>query len=245
MVQQDYGYGQATPQDSGSEFNAIAFIVRQITARMDTMKLVKVQAVNGSGGVGAAPTVDVLPLVQMVDGNGNATPIAVVHGVPCQRLQGGNCAIIVDPKVGDIGYVVVSDRDISNAKAKPGEVVTPGSFRKFDLADGIYVGGILNAAPTVYVWLKSDGFLKIADAHGNVLETSATGFSFTGDVKVTGKLEATQMGTIDANLSVTGNITATGVVVAGQGGPDQVALQTHVHTSGSAGNPTTPPTPGT
>lgn len=222
-----FGYGQMTPWDTASDFNVTAFIIRQMMAKMVTTKLVRVQAVNSNGEVAAAPTVDVLPLVNQVDGNNNATPHGTVHGLPVFRLQGGPCAFILDPQVGDVGYVVAADRDISNAKANPGKQVTPGSFRKFDLADGIYVGGVLNAAPTCYVLFKADGHFKIVDVSGNVLETSASGFAITG------------------NLAVTGNITATGEVVRNQGAPSQVSLGTHLHTSGGAGSPTSAPTPGT
>lgn len=226
MTADNIGYGQMTPFDTGSEFNVTAFIIRQMIARMSTMKLVRVEAVHSNGEVAAAGTVDVLPLVMLVDGNRNATAQGVVHGIPWWRLQGGAWAVICDPVVGDIGYVVVSDRDISAVKAT-GKPSPPGSLRKFDLADGVYVGGVLNAAPTSYVQLKEDGGLKIVDGHGNVLETSSTGFALTG------------------NVLVTGSIQATGAVQAGHGTGDQIGLQTHLHTSGGSGSPTSVPTPGT
>ena len=60
------GYGQQDPNDASSEFNKHAFAVRQIVARLNTMKLVQVMAVHGGGGAVAAPgTVDVMPLFQM------------------------------------------------------------------------------------------------------------------------------------------------------------------------------------
>lgn len=217
-----FGYGQGDPWDSASEFASIAFIVRQMMAKMSTMKPVRVEAVHGNGDVAAPGTVDVLPLVNQLDGNGNATPHGVVHGVPWFRLQAGRFAIICDPQVGDIGFVVVSDRDISSVKAENGAQSNPGSYRKYDVADGIYIGGFLGTeAPTTYILFKPDGHLKIVDVSGNVLETSAAGFAITG------------------NLTVTGSITA------GQGGPDQVGLQTHLHTSANSGSPTSTPTAGT
>jgi hypothetical protein len=41
------------------------------------------------------------------------------------------------------------------------------------------------------------------------------------------------------NLSIAGNLTATGSIIQGLGGPDQVGLGTHHHPGGSA------PVPGT
>lgn len=46
--------------------------------------------------------------------------------------------------------------------------------------------------------------------------------------------------TINGNLVVTGNVTVNGTVIAGDGGADQVGLQTHTHPGNNQ-----PPTPGT
>lgn len=219
-----FGYGQQDPNDSASDFNVITFIVRQMMARMSTMKLVRVTAVHSNGAVAAAGTVDVMPLVNQIDGSGNATPQGQVYGLPWYRLQGGANAVICDPQVGDIGYVVCSDRDISSVKANRAQS-NPGSFRKFDVADGIYVGGCLSAAPDQYLIFTSSG-IKIADKNGNVIETKSDG------VHVTGTLFAT-------------NIQASGSVIAGSGSGDQVSLQTHKHGTGTAAAGTIAPTPGT
>ena len=219
---ENFGYGQMTPTDAAAEFNVIAFIIRQRMAQLETTKLVKVVAVHGGGPLAPPPTVDVLPLVSQLDGFNNAVKHGTVYGLPVLRLQAGAAAIVLDPKVGDVGLVVVADRDISNVKADPGEQVTPGSNRKFDLADGIYCGGILNGAPTTYVEFKADGHLKIVVPNGNVLETSASGFAITG------------------NLTVTGDITS------GFGSPASVRLRTHVHGGVTTGPGSTAiPTPGT
>lgn len=218
------GYGQQRPTDSNDEFNAISFMARQIVERLNTMKPVKVVAVHpGSGSPPATGTVDVLPLVNQVDGNNNATPHGVVYGLQFLRLQSGLGAVISDPQVDDIGFVVCADRDISNVTRTRAQA-NPGSGRKYDLADGIYIGGILNDVPTQYVWFSATG-LKIADSNGNVLEMSSSGITFTGNVKVT-------------------NISASGTVIAGFGTGDQVNLQTHVHPTAATGAPS-PPTPGT
>ena len=103
-----FGYGHQQPSDAAHPLNARDFHIRQIIARMNTMKLVQVTAVHG-GGLAAAGTVDVLPLVSQIDGNGNVTPHGIVSGIPWSRVQGGLNAIICDPQKDDIGYVVASD----------------------------------------------------------------------------------------------------------------------------------------
>lgn len=221
MAEGNFGYGQQDPNDSASRFNMIAFLVKQVVSLIGTMKLVKVVAVHpGSGDPPAAGTVDVQPLVKQVDGNNNATSHGTVFGVPFLRLQGGTGGVIADPAVGDVGLLIVSDRDITNVKSTKAEA-TPGSYRKFDISDGVYVGGILNAAAGQYLIFTADG-IKIADKNGNVLTMTSSGFALTGD------------------LAVTGKITATKGITAGFGGADQVGLQTHVHPGNNQ-----PPTPGT
>jgi hypothetical protein len=174
----NFGYGQQSPYDLTDPLGEITFIIRQMLARMNTMKVVLVTAVHNTGGVSVAGTVDVQPLVSQIDGNGNAQPHGTISGVQYFRLQGGANAIICDPVVGDIGYLVCSDRDITNIKNGQSTPVTPGSFRRNDLADGIYIGGILNQAPTTYVQITSTG-ISIVDASGNKITTSVTGITFT------------------------------------------------------------------
>jgi hypothetical protein len=184
----------------------------------------------GAGSPPAVGTVDVLPLVNQLDGNGNPVPHGKVFRLPYMRMQSGAWAVICDPSVGDIGIVVCSDRDISTVKSNSdGQQANPGSYRQFDLADGVYLGGILNALPSATMWLRSDGGLKIVDGFGNVLETSASGFALTPAGGI---------------MTVNGAIRATGSMIAGFGGVDAVGVQTHLHTSGDSGSPTSTPTPG-
>jgi hypothetical protein len=146
---QDYNSG-------ASEFNAVSFVVSQLIGRVGTATAVRVVAVTNAGGVTPVGFVDVLPLVNQVDGAGNATPHGTIHGLPYSRLQGGANAVILDPQVGDIGVAVFASRDISSVKANRAQA-NPGSRRRFDMADGMYVGAILNAAPTQYVRFSTLG----------------------------------------------------------------------------------------
>ena len=229
MSNTDVGYGSQFPDDSNTDSTGISFIVRALLSRIDTMKVVQVKAVHPGAGTPPAPgTVDVQPLVNQIDfaNPPNATPHGIIYGLPFIRWQGGMWAVINDPAINDIGIIICADRDISTVKNTKAQA-NPGSFRRLNVADGVYLGGILNAVPAATYWLKPDGSLQVADAFGNVLQTSNTGFALTG------------------NVAVTGNITASGTIIAGLGGADQVGLTTHLHTSENAGDPTSPPTPGT
>lgn len=218
----DSHIGQQGLSSAASDYNAMRFIVWQLLGIVGTIKLVKVIAVHATGGISVAGTVDVQPLVNQIDGQGNSTPHGTVFSLPYVRVQGGVNAIIIDPVAGDIGLAVIADRDISAVKASKKQA-NPGSYRRFDMADGIYIGGILNAVPTQYVAFLQTG-ISIVDLNGNKLESSSAGWAMTGD------------------FAVTGQITATKDITAGQGGADSVTMQGHKHSdiqtgSGESGAP--------
>lgn len=228
------GAGQMEPDDATSDFAQISFIVRSIIAELDTMQPCKVTAVHpGQGGPpAAAGTVDVQLLVSQVDGDGNAVQQGKVAGLPYFRLGGGAWQIVIDPAVGDFGYVIAAQRDIGSVVAAPG-IATPGSSRSYSVSDGIYVGGCLNGAPTQFAWFKSDGTFQITDGKQNVLQSTASGISLS----LTG-------GT--GTLAISGNVTATGDITAGQGTGDQVGVRTHKHSGVTTGaGQSGAPVPGT
>lgn len=219
-------FGQQGTPDDTSDHNVIQFLIRQALGRARTAIPAKVITVHG-GGVGAPPTVDVQVLVNAIDGIGQQSAHDTMFAIPVFRLQGGPNAIIIDPVAGDIGYLVVSDRDISAFKANSGAQSNPGSYRRNSLSDAIYFGGIVNPAdPTQFVQFTDTG-VKVFDKNGNKIEMSS------GSIKLT----ATKV-TIQGDLDVTGEVTA------GAGGSDSVGLQTHQHPTAVSGSPSSP-TPGT
>lgn len=220
----------------GSEFNAQTLFVRSILARIHTATLVKVVACTNAGGVSAVGTVDVQPLINQVDGDGNMTVHAVVHKLPYFRLQGGANAIICDPQPGDIGVAVFVDRDASTVIATKAQA-NPGSGRWFDMADGMYFGGMLNAAPVQYVqFVGSD--LHVTSTTGKVVLTDKNGSVVTMNGDGTGAM------TFDAGLTVNANVTVNGWVEAtGEGtfnGGHTVSQHTHTQGVDSHGDTEVP-----
>lgn len=182
-------YGQQGLTVWNDEHNIRDFHIRQVLAQVRTTIPVKVIAIHG-GGVGAAPMLDVQPMINQTDLQGNKTDHGVIFSIPMSRNQGGGNAIINDPKVGDIGHMHVSDRDISALKANAGAQSNPGSFRKHDLADGVYVGAMLNPAnPDQYVQFTDNG-VKVVSKGGSMFEMSGTTMTITGDLHVTGDVVA-------------------------------------------------------
>ncbi|MDE1006998.1 MAG: oxidoreductase [Paraburkholderia fungorum] len=157
MSNDQLGYlGTADATSGGSPYNESMFLIRQALAEISTAKLVQVLTVTNAGDLSPVGFVDVLPLVNQLDGSDNAVPHGTVHNLPYFRLQGGTDAVILDPKVGDIGLAVMADRDISAVKATKAQA-NPGSKRKMDAADGLYIGGYLNGTPQQYVRFSAAG----------------------------------------------------------------------------------------
>ena len=165
-------FGQQDSLDGNSDFTAIRFLAKQILGYLRTGMPVKVVAVTG-GGIGPAPTVDVLPLVKQIDGQGNPTDHGTVYGRPVVRHQGGLNAIIADPVVGDIGFLVSADRDMSKVVATR-DAANPDSRRSHSMSDGVYYPAILGLTPTQYLHFTTTG-IKIVDKNGNIAELTNSG----------------------------------------------------------------------
>ena len=174
----DDGYvGPLDPTSDTSEFNEVWFVVQQALRLISTATLVSVKNVTNKGEVSPVGFVDVLPLINQLDGDGKATPHTTLFHIPYFRVQGGGDAIICDPKVGDIGLAVFADRDISSVKANKARS-NPGSFRRFSMSDGLYLGGYINGTPNQYLRFRSDG-LELVDKNGNSIVTSPNGITTT------------------------------------------------------------------
>ena len=136
---------------------ALEFLITQIAGRTNVCTPVKVVAVHTEGRVAPVGFVDVLPLLDQQTVDGEAVPSVTIFGVPYLRAQAGTAAIIVDPQVGDTGVCVFSDRDISTFKST-GEEGVPPTFRRFSMADAIYIGGFSpKVVPLQYVVADEDG----------------------------------------------------------------------------------------
>ena len=211
------GYqGTLTELTGRGDFNQLSFVIQQIMNRANHATLVQVVGVV-PGGVGPVGTVNVTPLVNMVDGNGNAIPHGIIYTLPYLRVQGGQNAVIIDPAINDIGLCVFADQDISTVKATLAAAI-PATHRRNDWADGLYLGGMLNGTPTQYLEFSSTGINVVTPGD---LVMSVSG-NLTANVTGTATIAAP---TVDINASsaanvttptmtVNGNLTVTGTVSA-------------------------------
>lgn len=224
--------GQLKPQSTWGEFNNIAFMVQQALGKMQTATLVRIESCTNSGGLSPAGYVDVTPLVNQLDGQGNPTPHVTVYNLPYFRLQGGANGIIIDPQKGDIGVAVFASRDISQVKTtkKQGN---PGSHRQYSFADGMYLGGMLNGTPTQYIQFSAAGIrihsptqVKI-DAPDVLIEAQTVEINASTSTTVT-----TPIFTVNGATTLNGTVQQTGggsATFSGDVTADGVSLHNHVH----------------
>ena len=142
--------------DNASEVGRLQFIITSALSGLRTAMPVKVISVTNAGGVSPIGIVSVQPMVSAIDGAGQVWAHGIIYNVPYMRIQGGTNGIILDPVVGDIGIATVCDRDISTVK-NSSKVSAPGSLRKNDMSDMVYLMTIIGSAPTQYVQFNSSG----------------------------------------------------------------------------------------
>ncbi|MDE2434744.1 MAG: hypothetical protein KGM49_00655 [Sphingomonadales bacterium] len=169
--------------DTHGDYGAATAVVRQLMNRMATATLVKVKKVS-------ADTVDVQPMVHQIDGDGKATDHGTIHAIPWFALRAGNSAVLLKPKVGDIGLAIFCHSDISKVK-KTKAPATPGSRRRFDWADALYLGGFLGPTPTQFITVDDDTGITITGTSSHPVTINAPGgLTINGDITLTGKLTA-------------------------------------------------------
>ncbi len=167
-----------TPISDVSDASRMQYLISAMLTRVRTAQPVKVLSVSNDGGVSKVGTVSIQPLVSQMDAEGNTTPHGTIYNVPYLRLQGGGNAVILDPKVGDIGVAVFCDRDISRVKVAA-QAAGPGSARKHDMSDAIYLGTVISQVPTTYMLVNDSQITHAAPlvsvTHNLTVSNGATG----------------------------------------------------------------------
>jgi len=214
--------GQLSPWSTWGRYNNIAFAIQQLLAKVQTATLVEVVDCSNDGDLSPVGTVTVKPCVNQVDSAGNPYAHTSIFNVPYLRMFGGHNgnAVILDPQPGDIGVAVFASRDISSVKNNQA-AANPGSERKFDFSDCLYLGGMLNGGtPTQYIRFNSEGISIVSPSK---ITLQAPEIDLIGIVKQSG-----------GTMSVETDLLA---------GSDEISSVSHVHTSESPGSPTSAPLP--
>lgn len=223
------------PADAASEVGRMDYIIRSALSGLRTAIPVKIISVTNTGGLSPIGKVSVQPLVSAVDGDGKAWEHGIIHNVPYMRIQGGTNGVILDPAVGDVGIATVCDRDISTVK-NTGAVAAPGSNRKNDMSDMVYLMTIIGAAPTQYIQFNSSGITihspnKVTISAPNVEVNATTKAQITAPnvqvdastactinaptIVLNGVISQTGGGSaaFSGSMTVTGDVTAAGTSV--------------------------------
>ena len=230
-----------TPSDFFTDVAGIKLIIGSVMAGMRTTMPVSVVSVTNSGGTSPIGYVDLQPLVDSVDASGVAWKHGVIHNVPYMRIQGGANGIILDPVAGDIGVALVCDRDISTVKNTQ-KVSPPGSNRKFDMSDMVYLMTIIGAAPTQYVQFNRAGITilsptKVKISAPNIEIDAGTACTINAPSIVLNGAITQGTGSFAGNATFGGSMTVTGDVTAAG-----TSVHTHKHGgvqtgSGQTGTP--------
>ena len=145
----------------------------------------------------------VLPLINQVTPDNKEVIHANLHDLPYGYEQAGECVIQIDPQPGDIGLAICSYRDLSRLKATR-QSGTPATSRAYAWEDAVYIRTLWTAkSPQHVISISPDG-----------------GITLTSPRPVT----------VNADLHVSGSITASGDVTGGG-----ISLDKHVHGGVQAG----------
>lgn len=203
-----------------SDYDTFIYQVQSVLEKMQTALPVQVVSVSGTG-TSPVGVVDVRPLVTQLTVAGTPVPQGLLTNVPYCRIQGGSNAFIVDPEPGDIGIAVFASRDISGVKNAK-RMSPPSSRRMYSISDAMYIGGILNGAPSQWVYINANGEINVKATKKIVLDAPL--------IEIHGNL--TQTGKAGQTATFIGGINNTGGDIVSDG----ISLVHHVHPGVSRGS---------
>jgi len=105
--------------------------------------------------------VDVDPLIQQLTTVGEPIATKTIYGLLVQRIQMGLCAIIIKPKIGDIGTAKICHSDISGFKSNGGKKSPPLNNQQNSYSNAIFeIGQTFSDAATTYIKVE-DGKVTV------------------------------------------------------------------------------------
>lgn len=206
-------------------------IIDHVKKKIQNSLPVKVTAVSSD-----RKKVDVKPQIMIVDSSGGLTERGEIKGVPVDTIGAGGFLMSFNIKVGDLGWIQASDRDISLFKQSYGQS-KPNTGRMHNFADSRFIPDIMTnftiagedeAAVTIQ---NREGNVKIAlDENEIRITKDSITFILSGDT-ITGvapggfNLNGFTIDASGAAVSPT-SVTAPSMVVNGK------ELAEHTHSAG-------------
>lgn len=164
------------PEESVGGAMQFQAVLKNMLGKMHTVMLVEVVDVDAKG-IGDVGTVDIRPMVMMIDAENNVIERGTIYKVPFFRLQSGGNAVVIDPQKGDIGIALFCERDISTVVRTKADAA-PNTKRQFDLSDALYLGAFLGSAPAQYIYFKESGI--------DIKSTGGINITSASDVNING-----------------------------------------------------------
>lgn len=186
------------PADKDSLVGTFRHVLKKTFQNTDDM--LPVQVVNFDA---VKKTVQLQPLIMMIDTEGNQIVRAQIYDIPILQLGGGDFMISFPTKVGDLGFIKANDRDISNFLQTFGQSL-PATYRIKNFSNGIFIPAVL----TNYSIAEEDlDNLVIQSTDGTIKITLS-------EDTVTLVAPKIRMGNLThpTDLGVYGTITATGTI---------------------------------
>ena len=183
LLQDNQPVLNARPEQTVAGAAQDMYIINNLIANIHTMMPVKILSVTvPADELAPIGRCEVLPLVQQIDGSNNVYPMGKIINVPYLRVQGGDNAVVMDPKEGDVGLCGFCERDISIVK-RTGELSAPDTRRKYDINSAVYMFTMMSGEPTQYIHFKSSGIdiKTTGDLNINGLIIKADGTLITKD----------------------------------------------------------------
>lgn len=204
-----------TPGDeyrTNNEGNALHYFVQAlIHSTVNVAIPVRVDSVTlGEGGV--AGWVSATPLITERDNYGKMIKPVSIPKLPFFRYRASTAAVILNPRVGDVGLAVFCHRDISPIAPGVNAPHNAGSYRTFDYSDGIYLGGLFgDAPPKTTIVVDPDG--ELVEVNCKKMVVNAPNITLNGEVQVTKNVNVNQ------NVKATGDVTGKGISLSGHTHP--------------------------
>jgi hypothetical protein len=177
----------------------LLFIIEGRLARLNTLKVCVVEAVNADG------TLNVRNLVLATDLQGHTIASILWEKLPILKVQGGVSGFFIDYQVGDIVLCGFCDRDINGAMKANGASAPP-TKTIMPLNSGLVLGSLSSNAQDVFIKMLQEGI----EVNGNM--------TITGNITINGNI------TVDGDITASGNINADGDIKAGE-----ISLKEHLH----------------
>ncbi len=201
------------PANNGTLVGTIQFAYEQMLKNTDGMLPAKVLSYNRKTN-----RARVQLLITLVTTGGEQVQRPSISSIPVLIIGGGGFTLSFPLNVGDLGWVMANDRDISlflqtYAQAQP----NTGRIKNF--SDGIFIPDVMRSYNVTetnkgYVTLQStDGKAYVSMG---VNSGGGTEINIAGDrINIGLNSPLTELVTLNGNLLVQGNIGATGVITPG------------------------------